>query len=100
MARNKIGERKATILLTGILQSLDFYKSLLFQGLPSAPIVLSGELSASLTSYILSWHTHSFTDIAKYNILYRKYPVGSVLSGGVDNTAVFVLGWSDSLCMG
>jgi len=64
VARNKIGEGRAAILLTG---------------LPSPPIVSSGELSASLTSYLLSWHTHSFTDIAKYNILYRKYPAGPIV---------------------
>lgn len=64
LARNKIGEGKATILLTG---------------LPSPPLVSSGELSASLTSYLLSWHTHSFTDIAAYNILYRKLPSGPIV---------------------
>ena len=44
-------------------------------GLPSPPLVSSGELSASRSSYLLAWRTDSFTDILQYNVLYRKLPV-------------------------
>ena len=58
--------------------NLDFlqgWATALLSGLPGAPVISSGELSASLTSYQLAWHTTSITDIAEYNILYRKLPV-------------------------
>ena len=54
---------------------LQGWATALLSGLPGAPVISSGELSASLTSYQLAWHTTSITDIAEYNILYRKLPV-------------------------
>ena len=81
-------------------QSLNFNNFVIIQGLPSPPLVSSGELSASLTSYLLSWHTHSFTDIAAYNILYRKLPVSSLTLGSRIIKSLFSVVWSNSLCLG
>lgn len=64
IARNKMGSGKASILLTG---------------LPSSPLVSSGELSSSRDSYLLAWHTTSFTDILQYQVLYRRLPSGSIV---------------------
>ena len=60
IAHNSLGQGRATVALSG---------------LPSSPVISSGELSASLTSYELVWHTGSIEDIIKYNVLYRKLPV-------------------------
>ena len=48
-------------------------------GLPSSPLVSSGELSSSRDSYLLAWHTTSFTDILQYQVLYRRLPVSSMV---------------------
>lgn len=64
LASNKMGKGGANVLLTG---------------LPSPPLVSSGELSASRSSYLLAWRTDSFTDILQYNVLYRKLPMGAIV---------------------
>ena len=48
-------------------------------GLPSPPLVSSGELSSSRDSYLLAWHTTSFTDILQYQVLYRRLPVSTFI---------------------
>jgi len=64
VAQNSLGQGRDTVQLSG---------------LPSAPVISSGELSVSLTSYELVWHTHSILQILAYNILYRKLPSGSIV---------------------
>ena len=58
-------------------------------GLPSSPLVSSGELSSSRDSYLLAWHTTSFTDILQYQVLYRRLPVSFF-----SNFLLLVILWS------